>query len=154
MSKTGESYTTARRVLIANGERPEGPESAGGKPVASQEAVTKATGRGWQEWFGLLDAWGAVTRSHTEIACWLVAEHEVPGWWSQAITVSYERARGLRAPGQGAEGWRVSASKTIAAPVQRLFEAFEDEALRERWLPGAELRLRATTGRTGRRGST
>ena len=26
-------------------------------PMLSDEAVTKATGRGWQEWFGLLDAW-------------------------------------------------------------------------------------------------
>jgi len=39
----------------------------------------------------------------------------------------------------------LSATKTIAVPVERLFEAFEDEALRERWLPGAEMRLRTAT---------
>jgi hypothetical protein len=45
----------------------------------------------------------------------------------------------------------VGASRTIAVPVERLFEAFADDALRERWLPGAELRVRmATAPRTAR----
>jgi uncharacterized protein YndB with AHSA1/START domain len=35
----------------------------------------------------------------------------------------------------------VSASKTVAVPVGRLFEAFADEDLRERWLPGAPFEL-------------
>lgn len=73
------------------------------------------------------------------------------GWYSQSITLGYERARGLRAPGQRPDGFAVSASKTIAVPVRRLFEAFEDAALRERWLPGADLRVRtATAPRTAR----
>ena len=65
--------------------------------------------------------------------------------------MGYERARGLREPGQRPDGFAVGASRTIAVPVERLFEAFEDEALRERWLPGAELRVRtATLPRTAR----
>ena len=58
--------------------------------------MRNATGKGHGEWFGLLDAWGATDHSHTEIARWLNAEHGVPGWWSQNITVNYERARGMR----------------------------------------------------------
>ena len=99
----------------------------------------------------MLDGWGAASRSHTEIARWLREQHGVAGWYSQSITVGYERARGLRAPGQRPDGFAVSATKTIAVPVERLFGAFDDEALRERWLPGAELRLRtATAPRTAR----
>jgi hypothetical protein len=150
MAKTGESYTAARRMLIARGERPEAPTPTF-DPPASAEAVTKATGRDWQQWFALLDNWGAASRTHTETARWLTAEHGVANWWAQSITVGYERARGLRAPGQHQDGWAVSASKTIAVPVERLFEAFEDETTRERWLPGAALRLRtATAPRTAR----
>jgi hypothetical protein len=150
MAKTGESYTAARRVLIAKGDRPDGaaPEF---RPTVSDAKVTEATGRGWEEWFGLLDEWGAVSRSHTDIARWLSAERGVPGWWAQSLTVGYEQARGLRAPGQRPDGWSVGASKTVAVPVERLFEAFADETLRERWLPGADLRLRtATAPRTAR----
>ncbi len=145
MEKTGESYTAARRVLIAGGERPD-TAPAGFEPTASEEAVLKATGRGWQEWFGLLDEQDATSKSHPEIVRWLGAEHDVPGWWCQAITVSFERARGLRALGQRSDGgWSATASKTVAVPVDRLFDAFEDEALRERWLPGAEMRRRSAT---------
>lgn len=150
MAKTGESYTAARRILIARGERPEA-ATATFEPPVSEEAVTKATGRGWEHWFGLLDEWGAVARTHREIARWLSGEHGVSGWWAQSITVGYERARGLRAPGQRPDGWSAGASKTVAVPVERLFEAFEDEELRERWLPGADLRVRtATAPRTAR----
>lgn len=144
MQRTGESYTAARRQLIAAGDRPAA-EPAKLEPLVSEEAVRKATGRGWEEWFELLDRWGAAARPHREIARWLGAEHGVGGWWAQSVTVMYERARGLRAPGQRPDGWEVSASKTVAVPVGRLYEAFGDEALRERWLPGAELRLRTAT---------
>ena len=107
--------------------------------------MVKATGHGFEHWFGLLDEWGAVERSHTEIARWLMDEHEVAGWWAQSVTLSYERARGRRAPGQRANGFAISASKTVAVPAERLFDAFEDESLRERWLPGADLSLRKAT---------
>jgi Domain of unknown function (DUF4287) len=150
MAKTGESYTAARRMLIADGDRPDAAVPQFQPPVAD-ERVVEATGRGWQAWFEILDGWGAAGRGHTEIARWLREEHGVPGWYSQSITLGYERARGLRAPGQRPDGFVAGASRTVAVAVERLFEAFTDDALRERWLPGAELRLRtATSPRTAR----
>jgi uncharacterized protein YndB with AHSA1/START domain len=144
MAKTGESYTAARRIMIAKGDRPEA-TAATFEPPASETKLIEATGRSWEEWFGLLDDWGAKDRPHKHNARWLVAEHGVPGWWSQAITVGYERARGLRMPGQMRDGWSVGASKTIAAQAQRVFDAFVDEAVRDRWLPKAAMRLRKAT---------
>jgi hypothetical protein len=124
----------------------------------SEEAVRGATGRDYDEWFALLDAWEAVSRAHGEIAAWLIGEHRIDNWWAQTITVEYERARGLRPPGGGRDGlFTVGASKTVAVPVERLFEAFLNAELRERWLPGVVLRARrsrdarrASTGRTAR----
>jgi hypothetical protein len=150
MTKTGESYTAARRILIASGDRPD-TMTAAFEPPVSEEKLTEATGRGWDGWFALLDRWDGTSHTHTEIARWLSTEHGVPGWWTQTITVGYERARGLRAPGQRPDGWSVSATKTVAVPVERLFQAFHDDTVRERWLPGADLRLRtATAPRTAR----
>lgn len=115
------------------------------KTLTSEEAVRRGTGRGWEEWLGLLDAWDGASRKHGEIAAWLMAEHGVDNWWSQTITVEFERARGLRAPGGGRDGmFEISASKTVAVPVERLFAAFVDGELRERWLPGAVLRERTS----------
>ena len=150
MTKTGESYTAARRMLIAKGDRPDTTIAEFEPPVA-EERVIEATGRGWQAWFELLDSWEAASRSHTEIARWLREEHAVDGWYSQSITLGYERARGLRAPGQRPDGFAVSATRTIAVSVERLFEAFADDTLREHWLPGAELHVRtATAARSAR----
>jgi uncharacterized protein YndB with AHSA1/START domain len=140
MEKTGESYTAARAVLL----RAEEPEPALQAPVLtlSDEAIRRRAGRGWEELFGLLDAWGAVDRPHRDIARWLREEQGIDGWGAQAITVSYERARGLRAVGEHADGFSVSASKTVAVPVERLFEAFADPSVRGAWLPDAQLRER------------
>ena len=48
-------------------------------------------------------------------------------------------------PGEHADGFAITATRTIGAPVGRLFEAFDDEAARERWLPGADLHVRTAT---------
>ncbi len=39
----------------------------------------------------------------------------------------------------------MGAQKTVAVPVERLFDAFVDESLRKRWLPDGELRERTAT---------
>ena len=144
MAKTGESYTAARRMLIQGGDIPETAVAEFQPPVAD-ERVLEATGRGWQAWFEALDGWGAARHTHKEMASWLREEHGVDGWYAQSITVGYERARGLRAPGEHADGFAIGASKTIAVPVARLFDAFEEPSLRERWLPGADMRVRTAT---------
>lgn len=115
------------------------------EPTLSSTKLAEATGRNWEEWLQLLDQAGAARRSHTEIARWLTSEQGVPGWLAQSITVGYERARGLREPGQKADGWSVTASQTIAVPVETAFEAFERESIRDQWLPDAELHLRSAT---------
>ena len=61
----------------------------------SDEAIRERTGRGWEEWFDLLDDWGAAERRTREIARWVVEEQGAStAGSSQAVTVSYERARG------------------------------------------------------------
>lgn len=99
MGKTGESYAAARAALLAARE----PDAASAPALAtSDDAIRERTGRGWEEWFDLLDEAGMGDRPHREIARW-VAEllGVVPlAWAAQAVTVSYERARGGRAPGR------------------------------------------------------
>ncbi len=138
-AKTGESYTTARRRLLEKAT----PVRAQSIPDAG---VRERTGRGWEEWFALLDAWGATARTHTEIARWLGQEHAVASWWAQNVAVTYEQARGMREPGQGSDGYfSATGSKTVAVSAERLFEAFADESLRSQWLPGVTLRVRTAT---------
>jgi uncharacterized protein YndB with AHSA1/START domain len=166
MDRTGESYSSARAHLLARADSAPASASltradtasegvrAGAGHTASTAAmdtripdgsVRERTGRDYAGWFTLLDDWGATGRTHTEIAAWLVQEHDVPDWWAQTVTVAYEQARGLRVPGQKKDGFAVSASKTVDVPVERLFAAFTEADRRERWLPGSDLSVRTAT---------
>lgn len=165
MTKTGESYTAARLQLLKKAAEPAAPAPEPSpaapapepKPTApapdriapadlltSDESMRRRTGKGHDDWFALLDAWGATERGHTEIARWLSETHGVAGWWTQNITVAYERARGMRARHQMRDGFSVSVTRTVAGGAERALTAFTDAALRRRWLPEASIRQRPT----------
>jgi hypothetical protein len=157
MTKTGESYTAARRQLLRKSTEPptepaDTPEAAAtaaeevppGVRAVSEESMVRATGRTHAEWFALLDAWGGTEHSHTEIARWLSDEHGVRPWWTQSVTVAYERARGMRAVHQMTNGFSVSATKTVSVPAARAVEAFTNASIRARWLRDGDLRPRPT----------
>ena len=150
-AKTGESFTSARAQLLARANRngtepPQAPESPPEPAIempTTDEALVRATGHDYAHWHALLDRRDATARAHGENTRFLVDEHGVDGWWAQAITVGYERARGLRALNQrpGA-GFYVSANITVNVRVARLREAFLDEAERASWLPADLISLR------------
>ncbi len=156
MAKTGERYTTVRHYhldhhLLRSTETPPDPEprpaelpARVAEPGMGDDAVRRGTGKTWDEWFVLLDAWRATERSHPEIARHLTEEHGLRGWWAQSVTVGYERARGMRAVHELSDGFSVNASKTFPVPVERLFVAFDDDATRDLWLEPGVLRLRTS----------
>src|SRR4029078_10540197 len=77
-----------------------------------------------------------------------VAPLGTPGWWTQMVSVAYERIRGLRAKGQLRGGsYQVSRSRTFPVPVETLFDAFANARRRRRWLPP---RVTARTARPHR----
>ncbi|HTE65790.1 MAG TPA: hypothetical protein VK736_05985, partial [Candidatus Binatia bacterium] len=118
------------------------PESPSSEPPSSA-ALRRSTGRDRGEWFALLDDWGAAGHAYREIADWLRGEQGVSSWWAQKLIVEYEQARGLRDAGVRHDGtFTIGASKTVAAPVERVFQAFADADLRERWLPGVVIHER------------
>ena len=145
MEKTGENYTAARTALLTLPDKPKAQEKP---PLPTSDIeIRRRTGRGWEAWFDLLDEWGAAERTHREIARWVAEQQGIEplAWNAQAVAGSYERARGLRAVGEHADGFRVSATKTVAVPVERLYEAFVNASKRKRWLPDGELRKRKAT---------
>ena len=143
MNKTGESYTAARANLLAasaqDGSEPPLP--------TSDQTIRERTGRGWEQWFDQLDEWGAAERGHREIARWVAGQLAVEplAWNAQAVTLGYERARAGRAVGERRDGFAISVSRTVAVPVERLFDAFADESARRRWLRDGQLRERTAT---------
>src|ERR1051326_6417652 len=97
------------------------------------DAVKRATGRDWAEWFKLLDKAGAKKMEHREIAAMVSEKFGAPPWWSQMVTVTYERERGLREVHETAAGYVASVSRTFAMPVDALFDAFRRAAKKEKY---------------------
>ena len=154
MAKTGERYAAARRHVVAGDSLEPAPEPSAlpprvADPGMTEESIAKGTGAGWDDWFRTLDAWGAAGHSHTDIARYLRDDRGIDGWWAQAVTVGYERARGLRAKHQTTRGIEVSVSKTIGAPPKVVWDAFLQPRLRERWLESGKLGARRKTGAVG-----
>jgi hypothetical protein len=165
MQKTGESYTSARASLLRLRARSSGnvtppvPGTAvaatnGGSAIQaiaapqvapaefaqvagiSDEKVKAATGCAWDRWVWALDAVQAYNWPHREIAQYVHEKYDVPGWWTQTVTVGYERIRGLREKGQRRSGsWEASKSRTIDAAAGAVFKAFKQTKLRNAWLP-------------------
>jgi hypothetical protein len=94
------------------------------------DAVKKATGKEWSEWFRILDRVKANTKSHREIVDILYKKHGIGPWWSQMVTVTYEQQRGMRALHEKADGFAASVSRTISAPIDELYTAWDDATRR------------------------
>ena len=113
--------------------------------MISNESVKARTGKDWETWFELLDRAGAQKLGHAATAELLVKKHGVPGWWSQNITVEYERARGLRERHQATSGYNVAVTKTIATGLGALYDATATENLRRKWFPRGAFEVSSQT---------
>jgi uncharacterized protein YndB with AHSA1/START domain len=114
-------------------------------PEISNEAVQAKTKKTWDEWFAILDAAGGKEMSHKEIVSVLSKNYEIDPWWQQSVTVEYEKARGLRQKHEMADGYQISKSMTIRAPMEKAFAAWLDEITRAKWLEIPDLSIRKST---------
>lgn len=143
MAKTGERYVAARRVLLEQSAR-QGDRTWTSEPVMSDEAVRHATGKGWDEWRDLLDAWPGDVEDHSAMVAHVQREHGIGGWWAQTVTVSYERIIGLRLKYQRADGtFNANKSRTVTIEAAALREMLLDEDDRRHLFPGIDTELRS-----------
>lgn len=141
MAKTGERYSAARRALI---HQTEGPASWVSQPEASEEAIQKNTGRGWDEWVALIDAGPGREAGHTAIAAWTRDEHGVGAWWAQSVTVGYERITGIRLPGEMPDGtFTVSRTRVLDLDAADFRAALLDGERRAELVPDVTTTLRS-----------
>ena len=167
MQKTGEAYTAARAQVLRKrtAKRARAAASPGtprltpsGKPARTvtpdyatlagmkDAVIAEKTGRTWAEWVETLDRHGAAQMPHRDIAALASKEYGVGAWWTQAVTVGYERIKGLRVRGQRRDGtYEASKSRTFNVPVAELFDAWADAPVRKRWLDAAGAKVRSAT---------
>lgn len=141
MKKTGEAYTAARAHVVSK------PSQNYAELAGMSDAVIRdKTGCTWDRWVRTLDRLGAAEMSHRDVARLVSEKFKTGDWWSQTVTVGYERIKGLRARGQRRDGtYELSKSRTFDVPVEILFDAWADASSRKRWLDGAEVKVRTAT---------
>jgi hypothetical protein len=158
MKKTGEAYTTARAQII---KKPKSRATsrvavAASGPAAKPDYATRAgmsdatikakTGCTWERWVKSLDHHGAETKSHRDIVDLVSKTWKVDGWWAQTVTVGYERIKGIRERGQRRDGsYEANKSRTFDVPVTKLFDAWADKSVRDRWLADTNVKVRTAT---------
>ena len=163
MHKTGEAYTAARANIVRTPTtKPASKTPTASAPVSavpapnpqnfaelagiSDAAIKEKTGCNWERWVYALDKRGAQSMSHRDIAALVSEKYKVPSWWSQTVTVGYERIKGLRARGQRRDGtYEATKSRTFDVPVTKLFEAWADPSIRRRWLKDPSIKVRTST---------
>jgi hypothetical protein len=110
--------------------------------AVSDARVREKTGHSLDHWFARLDAFGGAAMGHTALARHLSEAHAVPGWYAQGITVSYERARGVRTVNQRVSGaFEVSVTKTVEGDTREVARAFGAATRRAEWLREADAGL-------------
>ena len=152
MRKTGEAYTAARAHLLRPRPQRSAPIAAPRPPAGPSYAqlagikdatIEAKTGCSWERWVRALDQTGAQDWSHRAIAEHVRRRYKTPMWWTQAVTVGYERIKGLRAVGQRRSGdFEAGKSKVFATPVAKVYRAFRDARTRRRWLGDVQLTIR------------
>lgn len=114
-------------------------------PRMSDIAVKAKTGKNWKDWFAVLDKAGARKLNHQDIVKLVSEKHNVGPWWQQMVTVTYEQARGLREKYQKPAGYQISISRTVNAPVAKLYKSFANARSRSSWLPENGFVIRTKT---------
>jgi hypothetical protein len=146
MRKTGEAYTAARSHIITKPKTTTKPVDYAALAGMSDEKVKAKTGCTWERWVHALDRKGAEKMAHRDIVAVVNEKYKIDEWWSQMVTVGYERIKGLRARGQRRDGtYEAGKSRTFNVPVTTLFDAWAEASVRRRWLNGEAVKVRTAT---------
>lgn len=101
-------------------------------------AVEKATGKDWAAWFAFLEQQGGKQRDHKGLVA-VLSDAGVSAWWCQTIAGTFEREFLGREKHEMPDGYQASASKTINAPLSKIYGAFDNGSAD--WLPGGTIEI-------------
>ncbi len=114
------------------------------EPETPDDKTREATGKGWDDWCDIIEAWDGHREGHAAIARYIAANYDVTHWWAQGITIGYERITGLRVLHQMTDGtFAASKSKTLDIDVAELRAMLIDDDIRKELIIGYDSVLRS-----------
>lgn len=93
------------------------------------EACVKSTGKPLAYWVEQIASRPELAGSRREAINWLYAEMNKDPWWPTTAWVEYEARHGIVKKDGRPEGYNICVTKTIAAPLARVFPSFDADRL-------------------------
>lgn len=92
----------------------------------NDEACKQATGKTIDQWISAVQANPAFEGKRRDAIQWMYAEMGTKGdvWWPTTLWVEMERRAGKVQKDGRPEGYHICVTKTIAAPVEKVYDAF------------------------------
>ena len=91
----------------------------------TDEACKAATGKSMAEWFQELDSIGALKMGRRDSVQHMYGSGKDP-WWPTTVYVEYEAHHGIKKKDGLAEGYSICATKSISAPVEKVYAVWTD----------------------------
>lgn len=111
-------------------------EAKSDQPMSDAD-VKRETGKSWESWFKEVDGMDGATLGRRAVTEALATNFKLPPWWAQTIAVDWETARKIHLKDGRPKGYFICVTKTIAAPAERIFDAFGDPKVLTAWLGSA-----------------
>jgi uncharacterized protein YndB with AHSA1/START domain len=108
-------------------------EARSDNPIGDAD-VKRVTGKSWETWFKVVDDMDGASIGRRAVTERLVADHGLAAWWAQTVAVDWETARKVHLKDGRPKGYFICVTKTIAAPAERIFDAFGDPRQLSTWL--------------------
>jgi uncharacterized protein YndB with AHSA1/START domain len=105
-------------------------------PDVTDASAREKTGKTLEQWFAHLDELGGIAKGRRELVNQLDSGAKLDEWWATTLVVEYERAKGAVEKDGKPKGYSICSTKTVAAPLERVFAAFGDAKDLDRWLGG------------------
>ena len=99
----------------------------------TDEACKAATGKTFPEWFAVIDGLGGPAIGRKPVNDHLYGELKIDMWWIATINNLYEAQKAVVEKDGRAKGFNICVTKTVAAPLDKLYNAWTDPALLAKW---------------------
>ncbi len=99
----------------------------------TNEACLAATGKTMDELYAAMDAFGGPSKGRRELGRRLNGDLNVDVWWVQTLNPEYEVRHGLKEKDGRPKGHFICSTKTVAAPIATVYQAWTDPELLGQW---------------------
>lgn len=111
-------------------------------------ACLKATGKKMAAWYSELDGKVAEGMKRRDAIEWIYLQTPKDMWWSTTLWVEFERSRGIvDKKDKHIEGYNICVTKTIAADVASVYQAWTNSASWQKWF-GDKVKVQVKEGGT------